>query len=131
MVFSHGHRPSLTKSWDLDVVGVRSTVVGSAVRACAVRVVMGDVLGGGYKVVHADILLQTTTTRDFDAQSRMPTTCWWCNSGRTQTRGNLFGGCGKRLGRGGGGGARLKVVSLFKDERLTAVFSRDGKGRRY
>jgi hypothetical protein len=60
-------------------------------------------------------------------------TCWWCNSGRKQTRGHLFGGCkawkrevlalkkkierlrGKRRGRGG----RVNVVSLFQDERLT------------
>jgi hypothetical protein len=59
--------------------------------------------------------------------------CWWCDSGRKQTRGHLFGRCrawrrelldlkkkverlkGKRRGRG----ARLKVVSLFQDERLT------------
>jgi hypothetical protein len=60
-------------------------------------------------------------------------TCWWCHSGRKQTRGHLFGGCkawkrellalrkkiekltGKRRGRG----RRLKVVSLFQDERFT------------
>jgi ribonuclease HI len=60
-------------------------------------------------------------------------TCWWCRSGRKQTRGHLFGGCkawkrellalrkkiekitGKKRGRGD----RLKVVTLFQDERLT------------
>jgi hypothetical protein len=66
--------------------------------------------------------------------------CWWCDSGRKQSRGHLFGGCrawkreylalkkrvekitGKKRGRGqrrNERGARLKVVDLFKDERLT------------
>jgi hypothetical protein len=75
--------------------------------------------------------------------------CWWCDSGRKQTRGHLFGRCrawrrellalktkverlkGKRRGRG----ARLNVVSLFQDERLTEVIleflEETEVGRRY
>jgi hypothetical protein len=59
--------------------------------------------------------------------------CWWCDSGRKQTRGHLFRRCRawrrelldlkkkvERLkGRRRGRGARLKVVSLFQDEQLT------------
>jgi hypothetical protein len=59
--------------------------------------------------------------------------CWWCDSGRKQTRGHLFGRCRawrKELldlkkkvewlkGRWRGRGARLKVVSFFQDEWLT------------
>jgi hypothetical protein len=76
-------------------------------------------------------------------------TCWWCDSGRRQTRGHLFGRCrawrrellalkkkverlkGKRRGRD----ARLNVVSLFRDERLTEVIleflAETEVGRRY
>jgi hypothetical protein len=85
--------------------------------------------------------------------------CWWCDSGKKQTRGHLFGGCsawkreclaklalkkrveritGKRRKRGQRRrerGARLKVVDLFKDERLTGAvldFLKDTEvGRRY
>jgi hypothetical protein len=75
-------------------------------------------------------LIGTHLTRIKKTESN---TCWWCGSGRKQTRGHLFGGCrawkrellslkkkierlkGKRRGRG----PRLKVVSLFQDERLT------------
>jgi hypothetical protein len=67
--------------------------------------------------------------------------CWWCDSGRKQSRGYLFGGCrawrreclalkkveritGRKRKRGqqrNECGARLKVVNLFKDERLTGA----------
>jgi hypothetical protein len=81
---------------------------------------------------------------------------WWCDSGRKQSRGHLFGGCrawkreclalkkrverltGKKRKRGqrrSERGARLKVVDLFKDERLTEAvleFLKDTEiGRRY
>jgi hypothetical protein len=68
--------------------------------------------------------------------------CWWCDSGKKQTRGHLFGGCkawkreclalkkrveritGKRRKRGQRRrerGARVKVVDLFKNEKLTGA----------
>jgi hypothetical protein len=60
-------------------------------------------------------------------------TCWWCDSGKVQTSGHLFGGCKawkreglapkkwveKVKGRRRGSGARLNVVSLFQDVSLT------------
>jgi hypothetical protein len=82
--------------------------------------------------------------------------CWWCDSERKQSRGHLFGGCrawkreclalrkrveritGKKRKRGqrrSERGARLKVVDVFKDERLTEAvleFLKDTEiGRRY
>jgi hypothetical protein len=82
--------------------------------------------------------------------------CWWCDSGRKQSRGHLFGGCrawkreclalkrrveritGRKRKRGQRRSereARLKVVDLFKDERLTGAvleFLDDTEiGRRY
>jgi hypothetical protein len=82
--------------------------------------------------------------------------CWWCDSGRKQSRAHLFGGCrawkrecltlktgverikGKKRKRGqrrSERGAQLKVVDLFKDERLTEAvlgFLKDTEiGRRY
>jgi hypothetical protein len=68
--------------------------------------------------------------------------CWWCDSERKQSRGHLFGGChawkreclalkkkvekikGRKRQRGqrrSERGARLKLVDLFKDERLTGA----------
>jgi hypothetical protein len=76
-------------------------------------------------------------------------TCWWCDSGRKQIRGHLFGGCRawkrellalkkkiERLkGKWRGRGVRLNVVSLFQDERLTEAIleflERIEIGRRY
>jgi hypothetical protein len=82
--------------------------------------------------------------------------CWWWDSGRKHSRGHLFGGCrawkreclalkrrveritGRKRKRGqrrSERGARLKVVDLFKDERLTGAvleFLDDTEiGRRY
>jgi hypothetical protein len=82
-------------------------------------------------------------------KKREADTCWWCDSGRKQTRGHLFGGCRawKRevltlrkeveriTGRKRRLGNRLKVVTLFHDERLTETIldylAATEVGRRY
>jgi hypothetical protein len=75
--------------------------------------------------------------------------CWWCESGRRQTRGHLFGECRrwqcefaelrKEVERITGKTRRLrerlKVVDLFNDDRLTKAIleflAATEVGRRY
>jgi hypothetical protein len=75
--------------------------------------------------------------------------CWWCQSEKRQTRGHLFGECPRwrkefktlkeeveRIrGRRGRPRGRLKVVDLFRDDRLTKAIleflSATEIGRRY